>query len=265
MKTTPFFGALLAARAVTAIELDVTSPDSIKRAARIAADGMMTWYKGNVTGGIPGLLPGPYYWWEAGAMFGALIDYWYYTGDTTYNDVTSEALLFQVGPDVNYMPPNQSKSLGNDDQAFWGIAAMSAAESNFPNPSPDKPQWLALAQAVFNSQTLRWNTASCGGGLKWQIYTFNNGYNYKNAISNGCLFNLGARLAMYTGNTSYLEWANKAWDWSDTIGLINDNYYVFDGTDDLKNCSDVSHIQWTYNVGVFLYGTAVMWNVVSGI
>lgn len=55
-------------------------------------------------------------------MFGAMIDYWYYTGDKTYNDVTTEALLFQVGPDVDYMPPNQSKSLGNDDQAFWGIA-----------------------------------------------------------------------------------------------------------------------------------------------
>lgn len=25
--------------------------------------------------------------WESGAMFGSLIDYWYYTGDSTYNDV----------------------------------------------------------------------------------------------------------------------------------------------------------------------------------
>lgn len=42
-----------------------------------------------------------------------------------------------------------------------GIAAMSAAEFNFPNPPPDEPQWLALAQAVFNSQAPRWNTESC--------------------------------------------------------------------------------------------------------
>lgn len=41
----------------------------------------------------------------------ALIDYWYYTGDAGYNDVTSIAMLHQVGPDANYMPPNQSKSL----------------------------------------------------------------------------------------------------------------------------------------------------------
>jgi mannan endo-1,6-alpha-mannosidase len=89
---------------------------------------MMKFYSGNVTGGIPGLLPGPYYWWEAGAMFGSLIDYWYYTGDTSYNQVTTQAMLFQVGDKDNYMPSNQSKSLGNDDQAVWGLAAMSAAE-----------------------------------------------------------------------------------------------------------------------------------------
>ena len=35
---------------------------------------------------------------------------------------------------------------------------MTAAEYKFPNPPPTKPQWLALAQGVFNSQALRWNT-----------------------------------------------------------------------------------------------------------
>lgn len=57
-----------------------------------------------------------YYWWEAGAMWGTLIDYWYITGDTSYNEATSQGLLFQVGPYQDYMPPNQSKQLGNDDQ-----------------------------------------------------------------------------------------------------------------------------------------------------
>lgn len=85
-------------------QADGVVTDSIKRAARTCADGMMSFYNGNQTGGIPGLLPGPYYWWEAGAMFGSLIDYWYYTGDVSYNPVVTEALLFQVGPDNNYMP-----------------------------------------------------------------------------------------------------------------------------------------------------------------
>lgn len=263
MKATAAFSALLAARFAAGISLDLNDPNSIKSAARTCADGMLSFYKGNLTGGIPGLLPGPYYWWEAGAMFGAMVDYWYYTGDTTYNDVTTEALLFQVGPDENYMPPNQSKSLGNDDQAFWGMAAMSAAEANFPNPPPDKPQWLSLALAVWNSQSVRWDTTSCAGGLKWQIFTFNNGYNYKNSISNGCYFNLAARLALYTGNTTYADEANKMWDWVRSVGLISDEYFVYDGTDDTLNCTELNHIQWSYNAGVFLYGAATMWNIVS--
>lgn len=252
-------GALLAGTA-TAIDLDLNSDDSIKSAARTIADGMLNYYHGNETGGIPGLLGDPYYWWEAGAMFGALIDYWYYTGDATYNDITTQALLFQVGPDNNYMPPNQSKSLGNDDQAFWGIAAMTAAEAKFPNPPEDSPQWLALAQAVFNSQALRWDETSCGGGLKWQIFTFNNGYNYKNSITEGCFMNLAARLGMYTHNQTYFDWADKMWDWVSTVGLISDTYQIFDGSDDTLNCSEFNHIQWSYNAGVFLYGAAVMWN-----
>jgi mannan endo-1,6-alpha-mannosidase len=61
-------------------------------------------------------------------------------------------MLFQVGDNADYMPANQTHSEGNDDQAFWGLAAMAAAEMNFPNPPPKSPQWLALAQAVFNEQ-----------------------------------------------------------------------------------------------------------------
>lgn len=44
-------------------------------------------------------------------------------------------MLWQVGPDQDYMPPNQTKDEGNDDQGFWGMAAMSAAELDYPiNP-----------------------------------------------------------------------------------------------------------------------------------
>lgn len=51
------------------------------------------------------------------------------------------------------------------------MAAMTAAETNFQNPPADQPQWLALAQAVFNTQASRWDPTSCGGGLKWQIFS----------------------------------------------------------------------------------------------
>ena len=71
---------------------------------------MMKYYKGNETGMPIGLLPDPYYWWEAGAMFGTMIEYWYYTGDDTYNDVVIQGLLAQIGETKDYMPRNQTKT-----------------------------------------------------------------------------------------------------------------------------------------------------------
>jgi len=256
-------------RKVGAIDVDFTSQASVKSAAGTLAYDMMTYYTGNISGpyNIPGLLPEPpsgYYWWEAGAMWGTMINYWYTTGDTSYNDVVSQGMLFQVGPNQDYMPPNQSKSLGNDDQGFWGMSAMMAAEYNFPDPPADQPQWLALAQAVFNTQAAVWDPTSCGGGLRWQKFTFNNGYNYKNAISNGCFFNLGARLAKYTGNDTYAQWAEETYDWVSRIGLIDDKYYIYDGSDDTLNCSQVNHIQYSYNPGVWLLGAANMYNYTNG-
>lgn len=163
--------------------------ESIRDAAALVAyDLMDTFYEGNLSGRIPGILPGPppdgdYYWWQGGAMWGNLIEYWHYTGDTSYVNTTKESLLFQTGPDNNYMDANWTASLGNDDQAFWALSTMIAAEVRFPDPEADDPkQWLALTQAVFNTQAApERHDDTCGGGLRWQIPTYNNGYNYKNS------------------------------------------------------------------------------------
>jgi mannan endo-1,6-alpha-mannosidase len=105
-------------------------------------------------------------------------------GDSQFNDLIMQAMLWQVGPNQDYMPPNVTASLGNDDQGFWGMSAMLAAELNFPNPPSNQPQWLALAQAVFNTQASPdRHDDTCNGGLRWQIPLSNNGYNYKNSSS----------------------------------------------------------------------------------
>lgn len=245
------------------IYLPFLAAESLKKAAKTAAEVMLSYYTGDQPGDVPGNLPDPYYWWECGAMMGTLVDYWYYTGDDEYNELVSQALVHQAGPEVNYEPLNQSSALGNDDQAFWGMAVLSATETAFPNPPDDEPQWLALAQAVFNSQLARWNNKTCGGGLNWQVFPFNLGFNYKNTISNGGFFNIAARLARYTGNQTYADTAIRTWDWVSEIGLISDTWQFFDGTDENNNCSNVNHIQWSYNIGVFLVGAAHMYNYVS--
>lgn len=140
---------------------------------------------------------------------------------------------------------------------------ISAAEKNFPDPPRGEAHWLALAQAVFNTQALRWDAATCGGGLRWQIYAFNNGYSYKNTISNGCFFQLAARLARYTGNATYALWAVRTYDWTHSLGLATPDQRYFDGSDSRENCTAVNWVQWSYNAGTYLAGAAYMYNFVS--
>lgn len=82
--------------------------ESIKDAASTAAYGLMTHYHVNETGQIPGKLPDT--WWEGGALFMTLIQYWYFTGDTTYNDEVSVGMQWQAG-NGDYMPSNWSTYL----------------------------------------------------------------------------------------------------------------------------------------------------------
>jgi mannan endo-1,6-alpha-mannosidase len=182
-------------QSATAQYYKIGTRDEILQSARTLAYDLMLLYEGNKTGNIPGILPGPpddgkgdYYWWEGGAMMGTYIDYWHLTGDDSYNHVVTEGMLHQTGPGENYMPPNHTASLGNDDQGFWGMSAMLAAEVKFPDPPADQPQWLALAQAVFNTQAAadrHDDTCSRGGsgyaGLRWQVPPTNIGYDYKNS------------------------------------------------------------------------------------
>lgn len=95
----------------------------------------MSYYKGNESGMAVGLLPDPYYWWEAGAMFDLMVQYWFYTGDDTYNDVTTQALLAQVGPDNDFMPPNQTKTeVGVSDLSNMELAGriVKPIDANMP-------------------------------------------------------------------------------------------------------------------------------------
>jgi mannan endo-1,6-alpha-mannosidase len=145
------------------------------------------------------------------------------------------------------------------------MAAMSAAENRLPDLGGGKPSWLSLAQAVFNTQKIRWDQTTCAGGLRWQILFLNNGYNYKNTISNGCFFNIAARLYKYLGDEIYSDWAGRIWDWEADVGHITNDYEFLDGAWVAGNCTTLNPKRWTYNAGVHMAGAAAMWNAVSDI
>lgn len=247
-----------------ALDLVVGNKDSVCSAATLIIDGMMDYYEGIRYGGTVGLFQAPYYWWEAGEAFGGMIDTWAWCQNDTYETIIYDALMAQRGSQNNYVPSNQSTTEGNDDQAFWGLAVMEAAERNFTNPPSDEPGWVALVQAVYNTMWARWDSASCGGGLRWQIFQWNSGYDYKNTISNACLFTLAARLARYTSNDTYVDTAETVWNWLEDIEFIQDGssgYVIYDGANiGTNNCSTLHAQYWSYNYGLLLAGSAYLYN-----
>jgi len=170
-------------------------------------------------------------------------------------------MLHQVGDGNDFHPANQTLALGNDDQATWGIAALSAAERGFPDPPTDKPQWIDLAKTVFERQAARWDEGSCGGGLRWQIPSTNKGYDTKNSASNGLFFQLAARLARYTGNETYAGWGEKAYGWARDVNLVTDERRVYDSVRVSGNsCELASKLQWTYTAGAYIAGAANLYD-----
>ena len=196
-------------------------------------------------------------------MWGAMIDYFHYTGDPSYNDVIIEALTAKVntGEHFDFMPQEHGAEEGNDDLGFWGYAVLAAAERNFPQPVDGVPSWLDLGKNIFNSLESRWNDTHCGGGLLWQIFESNpNGMNYKNSVSNGGFFQLAARLHRATDgkDPKYLDRAERIWDWSEGVGFIDRGFNVYDGADARNNCTETNFLSFTYSTGIYLYGAAVL-------
>ncbi|KAI5865725.1 mannan endo-1,6-alpha-mannosidase [Durotheca rogersii] len=254
-----------------ALVADLDDPASIKQAAAQVAEDLLSFYRGDEPGWVPGILPGPppdgdYYWWQGGALWGTMLDYRHHTGDNTYDPIVLQAMIHQVGPNEDFMPPNWTASMGNDDQGFWGMSAMLATEVGFTDPGDDEPQWLALAQAVFNEQThedRRVASGRCEWGLRWQVYPSNTGYNYINTIANACYFNIAARLARYTDNQTYADYAVRTWDLVKDLGYISDDWDVYDGAH-LPYCNDTNRAQFSYNAAMLLQGAAYLYNYTNG-
>jgi mannan endo-1,6-alpha-mannosidase len=151
--------------------------DSTLQAAAVIAHGVQEIYNGNKKGGTLGKWPfPPYYWWQSGGAWGGMIEYFHYTGDTSYMNATYIGLSSQLGPAHDFNMPAEAFDEGNDDQAFWVFAAMSAAEYSFPQPPATYPTWLQIVENAWQDFVPRWNSSSCNGGLKWQVRSLTNDF-----------------------------------------------------------------------------------------
>ncbi|KAK1834097.1 putative glycosyl hydrolase [Podospora conica] len=283
-KTTAIALLGLTGSALAQSTFKVDSPDSIAESAKTLASDLIALYHGDEPGRTVGLLDGPptegggdYYWWQSGMYWATLLEYRRVTGDQQYDKLAIDALVAQSGIEFGpknaaYMPVNQTATLGNDEQCMWGLAALHAAETDLPaHDKDDVPTWLGLAENVLKSQLMRWDNEiedekkakepTCGGGLRWQIPPSNAGYNYKNSWSNGCYFDLAARLGALTGNQTYTDAATTAFEWMQSVGLIDkETWRVYDGGHTEQNCSDINKIEFSANAAVLISGAAHMYN-----
>ena len=99
------------------------------------------------------------------------------------------------------------------------------------------------------------------------MFGWNNGYNYKNIAANGGFFLLTSQLARYTGNQTYVDWAEKTWNWftsSTLVSVQGDVYKIYDGAGIQGNCKKPNPSPYSYNYGMTLAGLAYMYNHVCG-
>ncbi|KAK8038467.1 hypothetical protein PG993_006878 [Apiospora rasikravindrae] len=251
-----------------AIDVDINNEDSVKKAAALVAEDLMSYYEGDKPGEVPGILPGPppfgggdYYWWSGGLLWNTMIDYGNVTGDTKYVDTVVKGLGWQLGEHKDFLPSNWTLQASNGDQAIWAGAALTAAMSGLPVPSTaGVSDWLAPARMVgIDEFPLRLiNNGTCQGVLRWQLFQLNNGYEYVDTISNAAYFALAAGLAYETKNDTLAKQAASSYDSMTKMGLIGDDFSVFDGTKVTDDCKGVNKLQFSLNPGLLLTGAAYM-------
>ncbi|KAI1417035.1 glycoside hydrolase family 76 protein [Hypoxylon sp. FL1857] len=261
---------LVAHGALAGLTVDVEDTDSVRAAAALVAEDLMAFYPGNKPGNIPGIFAEPsdgdYYWWTGGALWNTMLNYRNHTGETKYDEVISQGLVWQIGPNADYLSPNWTATEGNDDQGIWALSAIAAEEFQFQEPGQDNTSWLTIARNVFDEQQnedRRVDDGACEGALRWQIYMFNQGYDYVNSASNAEYFNLAAQLARLTGNKTYEDAAGDTFELLENIGLVNKEYDVYDGTH-VSNCGDINKAQFSSNAALLLQGAAYMYNHTGG-
>lgn len=75
---------------------------------------------------------------------------------------------------------------------------------------------------------------------------------------------MGARLARFTGNSTFADYSEETWNWLTSVGFIdNETWAVYDGAFVEDNCTDILQGQWSGNAASLTQGAAFMYNYVS--
>ncbi|KAJ3113452.1 hydrolase 76 protein [Phlyctochytrium bullatum] len=204
-----------------------------------------------------------------------------YFGDTRYDSfIASQFVLASYGSQGDFLNGNQGLQatlMGkwNDDIAWWGLAALTGAETYGPdaliNPAgaPDNTgkSWFDVANTTFFQMLQQWDTSTCGGGIYWSRDRNSRSKDYKSTITNGQAIEMAARLYRLKPDPVYRKWADDIYAWMKKY-VVQPDYTVIDGFNAVRagdtpaQCaSDVTTDLWSYQPGVMIPGLAILYNV----
>lgn len=178
-------------------------------------------------------------WWNSANVLETTIDYSTLTSKPAYrNNIFN---TFEKNKGSKFLNP-----WFYDDEGWWALTWIKAYDLT------GETRYLAMSKTIFNDMKQGWDS-TCGGGLWWKKPKQEK---YKNAITNELFLSVATKLHLRTpgdkGSGSYLDWANREWNWFKNSGLINSNNLINDGLD--ISCQNNGQTTWTYNQGVILGG-----------
>ena len=199
-----------------------------------------------------------------------MMQYTQVTGDGTYYQTIGGALgNASFGKSASFLGDPSlevfSSAIGkwNDDIAWWALASVVGAEIGGINAKTSSGSFFTNISA----NTLKQITEppqldnECGGGIYWarnRQDQIQDKAIYKSTITNVEAITLAMNLHFLTGEKSYLDLSIAIYDW--LVGpsnLVFEDGRVYDGIR-AGACDQMTRIQHSYNPGLFLGGSALL-------
>jgi predicted alpha-1,6-mannanase (GH76 family) len=182
-------------------------------------------------------------WWNSANVLESIIDYSRNARSEQYLPFISNTFeKHQAGNFLNHF---------YDDEGWWALAWIKAYDLT------KETRYLDMAKTIFADMTTGWDQ-TCGGGVWW-----NKDRRYKNAITNELFLTVAAKLHQRTpgdaGPGSYLDWAERSWQWFEGSGMMNEDHLINDGLN--AACENNGDVTWTYNQGVVLGGLIELYRI----
>ncbi|EIM86953.1 Six-hairpin glycosidase [Stereum hirsutum FP-91666 SS1] len=170
------------------------------------------------------------------------------TADYTWADVATTCSRCQAALSGDY----SSALTGYNDDAGWFVLELYKVADYENVVGGNSAPYYDLAAWIYDFISGQWDD-TCNGGVWWST-----DHTYKNAITNELYLAVSARGYEITGNQTYLDNANNAWNWLLSSGMRNSDGLWNDGLD-LATCENNGQNTWTYNQGVLASGLGLLY------